>query len=310
MKKYAAMILAIILVFSFAACGDKAGTDLAKVGDEVITSSELDQYVELYAFVQGMDLTQITDEKSMKYIKSLMLEDMISMEAMKQHFAGKEDEVLPETVDEDLQKFIDDSKAEEAVKSFLEEKKITDEALTRFYLSQYYTTAYFDEIEAGMPNLEADAKAYYEENKDSFAVDEVTASHILVDNEELAKEILDKIKAGAKFEDMAKEYGTDGTKDTGGSLGTFGRGKMVKEFEDAAFALEPGQLSDVVKTEWGYHIIKVTDKNQGIKTYDEVAESVKATLVSQESEGKIKELRDSIGVEYLTKEYTGEIKES
>ena len=309
MKKYLSILLVIVLALSLVACGNKGNSaaDLVKVGDTVINSSQLDQYVELYAYIQGMDLTKVPDEKSMHYIKNLMLEDMISMEAMKQHYAGKEDTVLPKTVDVDLQKFIDQSKLTTGVGIFIKEKKISDEALSNFYLNQYYTKAYFEEVAAGMPTLEEDTKAYYDKNTEKFKVDEVTASHILVADENLAKEILQKLKDGAKFEDMAAQYGTDSTKDTGGSLGTFGRGQMVAEFETAAFALKPGELSDVVKTKFGYHIIKVTDKKQGISTYDEVKETIKATLVSEVSQVKIKELRDKIGVKYLTKDYTGEV---
>ncbi|MBP7992474.1 MAG: peptidylprolyl isomerase, partial [Candidatus Magasanikbacteria bacterium] len=76
-----------------------------------------------------------------------------------------------------------------------------------------------------------------------------------------AAKILAEIKAGASFADMAKKYGTDSTKDTGGDLGWFGRGAMVAEFEAAAFALEKGALAPApIKTEFGYHLIKVEDK--------------------------------------------------
>ncbi len=82
-----------------------------------------------------------------------------------------------------------------------------------------------------------------------------------------AEGILDQIKKGASFEEMAKLYGTDGTKDVGGDLGWFGKGEMVPQFEDAVFALKKGQLSDVlIETEFGYHIVKVTDtKTESVK---------------------------------------------
>ena len=304
MKKLIAVLLLVVMIMSLTACGDKSdgGTDLVKVGDAAINADQLEQYLELTAFLQNIDLTQFPEE-SLKSIRSQMLEDMISLETIKQYYAGKEKEVLPDTFEADLQSFLDEAKNTEGVKTFLEEKGISDETLTQFYYNQFYRDAYFKEIKAGMTTLEADAKAYYEANKDSFAVDEVTASHILVKEEATAKEILEKLKAGEKFEDLAKQYGTDGTKDTGGSLGTFGRGQMVAEFEEAAFALQPGEISDVVKTEFGYHIIKLTDKNQGTKTYDEVKETITSTLVSQEAEKKIKELKTSAKVEYLTKDY-------
>lgn len=192
------------------------------------------------------------------------------------------------------------------VKEFLKEKDITDDILTEFFRNQYFTLAYLDEIESDMTTLEEDSLAYYESNKEDYKIDEVTASHILVKEEALAKEILQRLEAGEKFEDLAAQYGTDSTKDTGGSLGTFGRGNMVKEFEDAAFALQPGEISDVVKTQFGYHIIKVTDKKQGYKTYDEVKEYIKSTLVGQEAEKRIKVLKDELNVEYLSDEYRNE----
>jgi foldase protein PrsA len=234
MKKLIAIMLMIILVISLTACG--SNEELAKVGEKTITEKELDKYLEWAAFIQGIDLTKITDE-GMKVIKSQMLEDMISVEIIKKHYAGKEDEVLPENIEEDTNTFIDEAKKMDGVKQFLKEKDITDDILTEFFRNQYFTLAYFEEIEAEMTTLEEDSLAYYESNKEDYKIDEVTASHILVKEEDLAKEILQKLETGEKFEDLAAQYGTDGTKDYGGSLGTFGRGKMVKEFEEAAFAL-------------------------------------------------------------------------
>ena len=103
-----------------------------------------------------------------------------------------------------------------------------------------------------------------------FKKEEVSASHILfkVDDKtddaaakKNAQAVLDRIKAGEDFVTLAAEFGSDGTKETGGSLGWFGRGMMVPEFEQAVFSLEPGQLSDdLVKTQFGYHIVRLDEK--------------------------------------------------
>jgi parvulin-like peptidyl-prolyl isomerase len=103
-----------------------------------------------------------------------------------------------------------------------------------------------------------------------YEVPQVRASHILfsvTDEKEGAKvkvkaeSVLKRIKAGEDFAKLAKEFGSDGTKENGGDLGWFGKGQMVQEFEDAAFALTPDQLSDkLVKTQFGYHIVKATGK--------------------------------------------------
>jgi len=87
--------------------------------------------------------------------------------------------------------------------------------------------------------------------------DKIKCSHILVKKQSEAIEILDKIKTGEKFGKMARQFSTDsGSAKRDGSLGYFGRGKMVKEFENAAFALQAGQISEPIKTQYGYHIIK------------------------------------------------------
>ena len=88
----------------------------------------------------------------------------------------------------------------------------------------------------------------------------VRASHILVQTEEEAKDLLAKIKEGADFGELAKEHSLCPSKRDGGDLSFFGRGMMVKPFEDAAFDLEVGQVSEPVETQFGWHLIKLTDK--------------------------------------------------
>ncbi len=87
-------------------------------------------------------------------------------------------------------------------------------------------------------------------------VDKIRCSHILVKNATTAQEVLDKLNKGEDFAALAAQYSIDGTKRRGGDLGFFGRGVMVKKFEEAAFNLKKGEVSLVVKTEFGYHIIK------------------------------------------------------
>ena len=85
---------------------------------------------------------------------------------------------------------------------------------------------------------------------------QIRCAHILVRNEVQAKEILDKLAKGEKFATLAAQYSLDGSGKRGGDLGMFGRRVMVREFETAAFSLEKGQVSGIVKTQFGYHIIK------------------------------------------------------
>lgn len=90
-------------------------------------------------------------------------------------------------------------------------------------------------------------------------VTKIHCAHILVEKQSVAQEIKAKLTGGESFSKLAQQYSIDVSKKRGGDLGLFGRGVMVKEFEKAAFALEKGQVSDIVKTQFGYHIIKRLD---------------------------------------------------
>lgn len=88
---------------------------------------------------------------------------------------------------------------------------------------------------------------------------EICASHILVEHEHEAQDVLKKLKEGKSFEELAKQFSKCPSGEEGGSLGSFGKGQMVKAFETAAFGLKVGEISPPVKTQFGYHIIKRTE---------------------------------------------------
>jgi len=130
---------------------------------------------------------------------------------------------------------------------------------------------------------EEEMKAYYEANSAQFEKGAtVNAKHILVDSEERCKAVLEVIEGGVAFEEAAQANSTCPSGQKGGDLGTFGKGQMVKEFEEAAFAAEIGQVVGPVKTQFGYHLIKVEAKNEAtISAYEEVKDSIKKTLLQQ-----------------------------
>ena len=119
-----------------------------------------------------------------------------------------------------------------------------------------------------------------EELKENYKP-EIKASHILVKDEETAKKVKDELAQGKSFEELAKQYSEDkGSAEKGGDLGYFGPGMMVKEFEDAAYKLKKDEVSEPVKTSFGYHIIKVTDIKEQ-KPFEEEKENIKQTLVTK-----------------------------
>ena len=143
-----------------------------------------------------------------------------------------------------------------------------------------------------------EVEAYYEVNQKQFEKGAtVQAKHILVAEEDACKEILAAIESGEKtFEDAAKESSTCPSGQRGGDLGEFGKGQMVKEFEDAAFTAEIGQVVGPVKTQFGYHLIKVEKKNEEkVSEFAEVEASIKRNLAQQKQNdaymAKVSELR-------------------
>jgi foldase protein PrsA len=120
---------------------------------------------------------------------------------------------------------------------------------------------------------EEDIKKYYDENYKP----EIKARHILVADEETAKEVKSKLDAGGNFEELAKEYSTDGSAEQGGDLGWFGPGAMVPEFEETAYALEINTISEPVQTQHGFHIIEVTEKKEK-EAYEDVKDKMKEQL--------------------------------
>ena len=150
---------------------------------------------------------------------------------------------------------------------------------------------------------EEDALKYYNENKNVFAQPAtISAKHILVDSEELCKNIKKEIDNNeVSFEEAAAKYSTCPSKEQGGNLGSFAKGMMVPEFEDVAFELDINVVSEPVKTQFGYHLVKVEGKNKGHeRAFDEVKNQIVDNLLQQGQERKyldvVKELEGKYGV--------------
>ena len=156
---------------------------------------------------------------------------------------------------------------------------------------------------------DARLRQYYSRNRANYRLaEQATASHILFmfdpessdqedpEKEAKAKEVLQKIRDGADFAEMAKEYSEDAANaESGGDLGWFGEGEFPEAFEQAAFALDPGAISDVVKSTAGYHIIKLQEHQEGrTRPFDEVRDQILTTLRSEESQAARIQILDEI----------------
>ncbi|ASN06594.1 peptidylprolyl isomerase [Virgibacillus necropolis] len=186
-------------------------------------------------------------------------------------------DVPKEKVDAEVKK-LKDQFDEKQLEMMLQQQGYKDldayrEALEISYLQQAAVT---EDIKI----KDEEIKTQYERMKT-----EVKASHILVADEKTAKEVKQKLADGGDFAELAKEYSTDkASAEKGGDLGYFSVGKMVPEFEDAAYSLEVGKVSEPVKTQHGFHIIKVTDKRDSeakIGSFEEEKEGIRSELAAK-----------------------------
>ncbi len=177
-----------------------------------------------------------------------------------------------------------------------EEFKNQQEKFQEGLLKQYAVNKVIKDIEANDDEM----KEFFEENKEHYKTEaSITSSHILVETEEKAKEIIEEIESGKSFEDAAKEYSSCPSKDQGGNLGESTRGKMVPEFEDVAFDMEVGTISEPVKTEFGYHIIKLADKKEeGTSSFEDVKDQVQAQVLGRKQQEAYLEKTNSLREKY------------
>lgn len=201
---------------------------------------------------------------------------------------------------------------------FLEKAEVTDEAVAKFYQDnldkfQKPATAKFEyiaftprELAAAQPVSEEELKAYYEAHKESYKQKEqVKARHILIalaptatpaeveQGLERIKKVLAQAKKGKDFAELAMEYSEGPSAATGGELGWFGHGAMVQPFEEAAFAMKKGAISEPVRTDFGWHIIKVEDRKESRQQdFDEVKNRLRDTIAEDKAADKVSDLLD------------------
>ncbi|HHN66578.1 MAG TPA: peptidylprolyl isomerase [Thermopetrobacter sp.] len=171
----------------------------------------------------------------------------------------------------------------------------------RFYQYKALRDAYF--VKKIKPQV-TDAvlrKIYDEEAKKFKPVERVRARHILVSSREEAEKVLKELKAGAKFEELAKKYSKDGSKEFGGDLGYFTADEMVPAFSKAVFALKKGEVTqEPVKTDYGWHIIRLEDRKKvGMQPFEAVKKVLRATLLRRKVEEAVFKLRQQARVEFL-----------
>lgn len=234
------------------------------------------------ATVNGTDIKKdklydaLVDAGGKQTLDSLITEELVNQEASKKGI---------KVTDADVTKEMDDIKkgfsSDEEFQMALQQSGMSVEDLKKQMNMQVQIRKL---LEPEVKVTDDDIKKYFDENKASFNTpEEVKASHILVKTKDEAEGILKQLKGGADFATLAKEKSIDpGSKDNGGDLGFFAKGVMEAPFEEAAFKLQKGEMSGIVQSSNGYHIIKVTDRKAAhTATLDEKKADIKETLITQ-----------------------------
>jgi peptidyl-prolyl cis-trans isomerase C len=237
----------------------KDGQVLVEVNGAVITTADFSR--ELKNLPEYLKAMAETPEGRKEMLDTMVIRELILQQASK--------DGLDKSAD--LEEKLKDLKKRLVVESFLKKKVETESQVS-----------------------DSDLQKFYDQNKDKFKTGEqIRASHILVKTDKEAKDVLAQVKAGGSFEELAKKYSVDSSSAKGGDLGWFGKGSMVPVFEKAALSLKEGQVSDVVKSDFGFHIIKLTGKRPaGVRPLDEVKDQIKGAIMpakQQEVFQKIKE---------------------
>lgn len=269
------LVLSFIQVFAgVVAAEDTADVVIARIGDRKITLSDFNRQISYYD--AGKQKALASNPQHRETILKLLIEGEVFSEVARR-------------------------------KGFDKRKDISEQI--EMLVNNFLATSYVkDEIMDTTKITEADIAAYYETHKDEFKIPEmVRARHILVhinmkkateEDKKKAREkiegILKRIKAGEDMAKLAGEFSEDpASVKKGGDLGFFPRGKMVPEFDKAAFTLRPGELSDVIATSFGYHIIRVEERREAeVQSLEKIKDKVKEKAVAELKKGRVDEFVD------------------
>jgi peptidyl-prolyl cis-trans isomerase C len=298
--------LAIALVLAGAASpGWSAETQasevkVATVNESVITQKDFDDEI---GRVRQMFLSRgkALSDSELAGIKKEVLESLINRELLYQESQKKGIEADEAAVDDQIGRLKKRFSSEAEFQSALSKMNLSESAIRSQMRQEMAIQKLIDEQFAQKVTVSnTESRAYYDSNPDSFhQPEEVRASHILIKVDPQAGEsekakarreieaIQERLRKGEDFPDLAREFSQGPSSARGGDLNYFSRGQMVKPFEDVAFALRPGEVSGIVETKFGYHLIKVTDKKpEATIAYEDIKERIQQYLKQQKIQGE------------------------
>ena len=302
------LTLLLVSALTFAANKKAPGDKIAVVNGVIISQGEFDRELDFFvrrAAPEGQQLPELQLAK----IQNDVLESLIDREVLFQESQKKGIEVKADEISDQLkkikQRYPDETQFAEMLKGIgLTESDVQTQIKRGMAIQQLIDKEVGEKVKIS----DEESKQYYDTHPEFFKQPEqVNASHILIKVDENAseaqkaearkkiQEVQQKLQKGEDFATLAKTYSEGPSAPQGGNLGYFRRGQMVKPFEDAAFKLKPGETSDIVETRFGYHLIKVIDK-QPEKTlaYAEIKDRLNELLKKQKLETEVDVYIDSL----------------
>ncbi len=283
-------------------------TVVAKVSGEEVKKEEFNkmfgifkaQYEQQFGtevWEQEVDGRKFDDVAREKLLDMLIDEKLQMKKAAELGISVSDDEVNTEI--ENAKKYFD---SEEKFNEFLKEQNMDLEYFKQSTKKELTINKLVDKLTEKVTVPDEEVKIYYDTHQNEFI--SVKASHILLDSKEEAEKMLQRVKAGENFAELAKANSKDpSAKENSGNLDYFRHGDMVEPFENAAFALKPGEISDIVQTDFGFHIIKVEDRK--LDKFEDVKEQLKGSMLSDkknsEYEKLLEEMRKNEKIEKFTK---------
>ena len=287
---------------------------LARVNGEAVTKADFDR------LIKNMELraNQPVPAERRDEVYRKALEQLVTYTVLSQETRARKVNVTDAEIESGIQQMRAQFPNEEAFKKALESRGMTIDKLkadTRIDIS--INKMVEAEVSTQAPPTDAQVREFYYKNPDKFKQDEaVRASHILFRVDETAdaatkkkamdqaQSVLKQARDGADFAELAKKHSADGSAQQGGDLNFFTRGQMVPPFDQAAFAMKPGEISDIVTTQFGYHIIKVTERRPAATVpFEQVSGRITEFLTDQQKQEKadafIQSLKERAKIEVL-----------
>ena len=267
--------LLALLALLLAACGTELGqADAAAVVNETeIPVSQLEErYEQAIATPEVAAQLEADPEATQSQLEAQLLTQLVQSQLLQQGADDLGVEVTDADVAAQREQLVEQVGGEEAFQSIVDENDLSEEQLDELLRDLALQEAVTEELTAGTEVPEEEVQAFYEQNYGPT----VNARHILVETEEQAQEVLDRLAAGEEFAAIAEEVSTDpGSAQQGGDLGEISQGQTVPEFDEAVFGAEVGEIVGPVQTQFGYHVIEVTGQ-QAAPPLEEVRDEVVA----------------------------------